>query len=110
MTDHVSGMPGSFEADVPTMEVAAGHVYEVNEAIQAQLASLLQRLDPLVGGWQGAAASSFHALKDRWHHSATTLNQSLRSIGDGLVQSHRSYLATEDTNQQGFTGITGNLG
>ncbi len=105
-----SGAPGGFEADVATIERAAAHVYEVNEAIQGQLASLLHRLDPLVSSWQGAAASSFHALKDRWHQSATALNQSLRGIGDGLVQSQRNYLATEEANQQGFAGLTGDLG
>lgn len=106
----VNAGAGSFEADVPTMEVAAGHVLEVNDAIQAQLSTLLQRLEPLMGTWQGAAASSFHALKDRWHQDASTLNQALRGIGDGLVQSQRNYRSTEDANQQGFTGIAGELG
>lgn len=101
---------GSFEADVPTMEVAAGHVADVSDAIQAQLAELLHRLDPLMGSWQGAAAASFHSLKQRWHESATELNLALRGIGDGLVQSQRNYQASDDANQQDFGGLAGRLG
>ncbi len=110
MTDTTIGAAGSFETDVPTMEVAAGHVFEVNEAIQGQLASLLQRLDPLMSSWQGGAAASFHALKDRWHHNATSLNHALRGIGEGLAQAQRTYRSSEEANQQDFTGIAGHLG
>ncbi len=110
MTDTTIGAAGTFETDMPTMEVAAGHVFEVNEAIQAQLASLLQRLDPLMASWQGGAAMSFHALKERWHQNATTLNQALRGIAEGLVQSRRTYQSSEEANQQDFSGIAGHLG
>jgi WXG100 family type VII secretion target len=101
---------GSFQTDVATMQVASGHVYEVNEQVQAQLRDLLHRLDPLLGTWQGAAATSFHALTERWHQNATQLNAALRGIGDGLVQSQRNYASSEDANQQGFTGVAGHLG
>lgn len=47
----------AFQTEVPTMEVAAGHVLEVNEAVQATLADHLARLEPLMGTWQGAAAA-----------------------------------------------------
>ena len=110
MTDATTGATGSFEAEVTTMEVAARHVFEVNDGIQAQLAGLLQRLDPLMSSWQGAAATSFHALKDRRHQNANTLNPALRGIGDGLVQAERTYRSSEDSNQQDFTGIAGRLG
>ena len=91
MTDTTAGSAGSFETDVPVMQVAAGRVLEVNDGIRVELASLLQRLDPLMGSWQGGAASSFHALKERWHQSATTLNQALLAIGEGRAQSQRTY-------------------
>ena len=99
----------SFQTDIPTMDVAAGRVFEVNDQVQAELAALLQRLDPLMSAWQGSAATSFHQLKDRWHESATRMNQALRSIGEGLVQVRRNYVSSEDTNQQGFTGLAGGL-
>ena len=99
----------SFQTDLSTMQQAANHVFEVNEAVQAQLTSLLQRLEPLTGSWRGPAAVSLHALKQRWHENATRLNETLRGIGEGLVQAGRNYAASEETNQQGFTAVAGTL-
>ena len=92
------------------MHVAAQHVYEVNNQIQAQLSSLMARLDPLMGAWQGSAATSFQVLKDRWHQDATQLNSALRAIGDGLAKVHSTYNVTEEGAQQTFTSITRKLG
>lgn len=99
----------AFNTELPTMSVASSHVFDVNEQVQATLRDLLSRLDPLMSTWQGSAAASFHVLKDRWNDNATKLNEALRSIGDGLVQAEANYAASEDTNNTGFTGITGNL-
>lgn len=92
------------------MHVAAQHVYDVNAQIQSQLSTLLARLDPLMGTWQGSAATSFQALKERWHQDATQLNAALKAIGEGLVKVHDSYNATEENTQQSFTSITRKLG
>ncbi|HEX3604601.1 MAG TPA: WXG100 family type VII secretion target [Candidatus Dormibacteraeota bacterium] len=108
MTQDAGG--GRFRTELPTMQVAAGHVHEVNQAIQGQLTNLLARLEPLTAGWQGAAASSFQVLKQRWHDDAVQLNTVLRQIGDDLLVTHRNYSGVEDDNQQGFTGMTGRLG
>jgi WXG100 family type VII secretion target len=105
-----AGGGGSFQTELPTMEAASRHVYEVNAQIQATLSSLLARLDPLMNTWQGSAATSFQVLKQRWHEDATKLNQALRGIGDGLVANTRNYATTEETNQQGFGSISSRLG
>jgi WXG100 family type VII secretion target len=104
------GAGGSFRTELPTMEVAGRHVYEVNAQIQATLSNLLARLDPLMGSWQGSAASSFQVLKERWHEDASKLNQALRGIGDGLVQNQKNYASSEESNQQGFSNISSRLG
>ena len=106
----MSGGGSNFRTDLATMQAASQHVYDVNAQIQSQLSNLLARLDPLMGTWQGSAATSFQVLKDRWHQDATQLNATLRSIGDGLVKVHSNYHAAEDTNQQAFTSITRKLG
>lgn len=106
----MSGAGSNFRAELATMHVAAQHVYDVNAQIQSQLSNLLARLDPLMGAWQGSAATSFLALKDRWHQDATQLNVTLRAIGDGLVKAHANYEATEDASRQSFTSITSKLG
>jgi ESAT-6 family protein len=106
----MSGTGSNFRAELSTMQTASQHVYDVNTQIQAQLSNLLARLDPLMGTWQGSAATSFQVLKDRWHQDATQLNSALRAIGDGLVKVHGNYQVTEQSNQQGFTSITRKLG
>lgn len=92
------------------MGVASGHVFTVNDDIQAQLAALMARLEPLLGTWQGEAATSFHALKEQWNASAKELNVALRGIGEALVVNTRNYAVTEDTNRGSFTGISAVLG
>src|ERR1700694_191588 len=106
----MSGAGSNFRAELSTMQTASQHVYDVNAQIQSQLSNLLARLDPLMGTWQGSAATSFQVLKDRWHQDAVQLNTALRGIGDGLVKVHSNYRVAEDANQQGFTSITRKLG
>ena len=98
-----------FATEIPTMEVASQHVYEVNEQIQGELRALLQRLEPLFGAWDGPAARSFHGLKERWLANATTLNEVLRAIADGLVTNTTAYVEAEDVNNSGFAGVAGGL-
>ena len=103
-------MSGTFETELSTMRTAAQHVHEVNAQIQAQLSNLLSRLDPLMGSWQGAAATSFHTLRERWQEDATQLNATLGSIAEGLFQVEGNYQATEESAQQGFGAIARRLG
>ena len=103
-------MAGNFRTELPTMAVASGHVFEVNEQLQAQLAALMGRLEPLMGAWQGDAATSFHVLKEQWNANARELNLALRAIGDALVVNTNNYRTTEDANRQSFTGISSVLG
>ena len=100
---------GSFETQLPTMQQASQHVYDVNQQIQTQLSNLLSRLDPLMSSWQGEAATSFHNLKQRWHDNATKLNHALRGIGDGLKQSQQTYQTHEATNVQDVNRVATNL-
>ena len=106
----MSGAGSNFRAELATMQAASQHVYDVNAQIQAQLSNLQARLDPLMGTWQGSAATSFQILKDRWHQDAIQLNAALRAIGDGLVKVHSNYQATEESSKQSFTSITRKLG
>jgi WXG100 family type VII secretion target len=99
-----------FRTDVATMQTASQHVYEVNEQIQAQLSSLMARLEPLAAAWRGDASVSFQNLKAQYSDAATRLNGALRGIGDSLVANTGNYASTEETNRSGFTGISSVLG
>lgn len=100
---------GSFRTELPTMQQASQHVFQVNDQIQAQLRSLWSRLEPLAGSWQGVAATSFTTLHERWQADAAKLNTALRGIGEALVANQRNYATSEDTNQSGFSRITSQL-
>lgn len=101
---------GQFRTELPTMQGASQHVYQVNQEIQGQLSALLSRLEPLTAQWQGEASVSFQQLKQRWHENASKLNVALSGIGDALVANTNNYQQSEDVNRQGFTGISGVLG
>ena len=91
------------------MQAAAAHVHDVNSNIQAQLNQLMARLDPLAGTWQSTSASSFQALKQKWHDDAVKLNAVLREIGEGLTTTHQNYLTSDTTNADGFNRQAGTL-
>lgn len=96
---------GQFDTELPTMGTAAAHVLDINSGIQADLSSLMARLEPLFGSWQGTASTSFHSLKERWHTDTVKLNDALRGIAEALQVNQRNYATSEDTNRSGFTQI-----
>src|SRR5579859_4528220 len=100
-------MSGNYQAELGTMQGAAQHVQDVNDQIQAQLSSLLSRLEPLQSGWKGTGATSFQSLIQRWHEDATQLNSVLRSIGERLAQTHANITTTEGEVGQSFNTIQG---
>lgn len=104
-------MAGSqFRTDLGTMGTSAAHVDQVNAQIQTQLAQLLSRLEPLSGQWRSDAATSFQTVKVQWNENARKLNDALRGIGEALKANQTNYSASDDTNRQGFTGISSVLG
>jgi WXG100 family type VII secretion target len=103
-------MSDKFGVELSTMQAAAQHVDEVNQQIQSQLTSLLNRLEPLQSAWKGQGANSFQSLVERWHEDATQLNQVLQSIGERLSQTHSNITQTEGDVGQSFDNITSRLG
>src|SRR5262252_3799730 len=103
-------MTGNFKAELPTMQAAAQHVQEVNDQIQAQLSSLLTRLEPLKTAWKGTGANSFNTLIERWHEDASQLNSVLATIGERLTQTHSNLSGAEGDVGQSFNTITSRLG
>jgi WXG100 family type VII secretion target len=99
----------SFRTEVATMEAAAAHVAAVADQLQAELAGLAGRLEPVMGAWQGQAAASFGVVKERWHHHAAGLNAALRNIAEGLGQAAQHYSTSEADTDAGFAAIAHEL-
>jgi len=103
-------MTQGFGTSVEEMQAAAKHVLGVNDAVQADLATLRARLAPLAGAWQGVAATEFAKLMLRWDTDAKALNDALRGIGESLHGSGVSYQAQEDGRSSDLSAIRAALG
>jgi len=84
-----------FTTEVEVMHAGSVRVRDVNAAIDADLRSLLSKLEALFSTWQGTAAQSFHGLKDQWVLNEQKLTAALEGIADTLDVNARSYEATE---------------
>ena len=61
-------------------------------------------------GWQGAAATSYHQLQDKWNQDAAKLNRVLGEIKDAIDNTSSQYTATEQEQHAGLSRITSALG
>lgn len=86
----------SFLTEVSTMQVAAQHVNEVAEQIDAELRNLDNRIQPITATWQGAGAASYMALHQRWTDDQRKLRQVLAEISQGITQNATRYQTNED--------------
>ncbi|MGI9001584.1 MAG: WXG100 family type VII secretion target [Pseudonocardia sp.] len=103
-------MAGGFGTTTEDMERAGRHVLSVNEAVQTDLSTLRARLEPLAGVWRGLAAAEFVKLMARWDADARSLNEALRSIGEAIHGSARTYQQQDDQQSGGLSSIRAALG
>ncbi len=101
---------GGYGTTVEEMQAGAQHVFEVNDSVQSQLATLRNQIAPLAGAWKGQASVAFQTLMQRWDQDAAKLNEALRSIGEQIQGSGQTYAQREEEESQSFTGIQNALG
>jgi WXG100 family type VII secretion target len=106
----VIGMAEGFGTTVEEMQRAGKHVFTVNDAVQADLATLRSRLAPLAGAWRGDASTAFIALMARWDADAKALSEALRGIGEAIQGSGTSYQAQEEQHTGNLSAIRAALG
>jgi WXG100 family type VII secretion target len=106
----VIGMSDGFGTTTEEMRRAAGHVVAVNDAVQAELATLRGRLVPLSAAWRGEAASAFAGLMNRWDVDARQLSEALRGIGEAIQGSGVGYQAQEEQHAGTLSSIRAALG
>ena len=103
-------MADTYGTQLDTMATASRHVSDVNQQVQSELLALMSRLEPLTGAWKGGSATSFHALKARWHDNAAMLNDALADISAAIATSATTYRSADETQQSSFSGISSVLG
>lgn len=103
-------MSDGFGTTTEEMQRAAAHVFGVDDAVQAELATLRARLLPLAGAWRGDAATVFEALMNRWEHDARRLGVALRGIGEAIQGSAAGYRAQEEQHSTSLSTIRAALG
>ncbi len=103
-------MAEGFGTSTEEMDRAGRHVFAVNDAVQADLATLRARLEPLAGAWRGEAATVFAELMTRWDTDARRLSDALRAIGESIQGSGTSYQAMEQQHSGDLSTIRAALG
>jgi WXG100 family type VII secretion target len=103
-------MTDGYGTTIEEMHRAARHVQAVNDAVQAELATLRGRLAPLSGAWRGEASTAFAALMNRWDVDARLLSEALRAIGEAIHGSGASYHAQEEQHAGTLSTIRAALG
>jgi len=103
-------MASSYGTSFEVMNKAAQSVQQTVTEIQAEMSSLQGNLEPVASAWQGAAASAFQQLMERFHADGQKLTQALDAIGEALGANSKNYSATEDSNASSITSLLSSLG
>ncbi len=80
------------------LEAARADVAGTAARISGQLNDLRRFLAPLVGGWEGQAATEYQAKQRQWDAAAADLAGVLTQIGIALGVAHDSYRRVEQVN------------
>jgi WXG100 family type VII secretion target len=88
----VSGFSTSQEA----MAAGQAHVDTATELVQGHIQALRTEVESMMGGWGGAAASSFVTLHQNFETQANRINTALRGMHDALGSTRTTYASQEE--------------
>jgi WXG100 family type VII secretion target len=103
-------MSGQFRTTADEMRAFSARIAEVNSQIQQELSRLNNVVSSVSGGWQGAAATSYQQLQQKWNEDASKLNRVLNEIKEAIDSTSQQYTSTEQEQQSGLSKITSALG
>jgi WXG100 family type VII secretion target len=89
---------------------AAGDLETGNADLMQQLSQFISAAEGIAGSWQGAAATAFQNLQQRFANDSTTLNNKLLEIAEQVSGTATAYQAQEDAAQSSLSNITNALG
>jgi WXG100 family type VII secretion target len=79
---------------------AEGKVTEVRANMDANLATLRDRIEATRAGWQGMAQKAFDNVMNRFDEDARQMNQALQRIADLLREAGSKYERSEQQQQE----------
>ncbi|MFF7638489.1 WXG100 family type VII secretion target [Kitasatospora sp. NPDC008050] len=100
-------MAGQFTTTAEEMRAFSGKITEVNSQIQGELSKLNSLVESIAGGWQGAAATAYHQLQERWNDDASALNKVLDEIRQAIDATTAKYSSTEEDQRSSLSGVQG---
>lgn len=102
-------MAGGFQTGLPTMQAAAQHVDEVNQAVQGRLQALQTQVEATMAGYQGTGAASWRLLMQRYDADARKLNTALQNIAARMRTSQHRYADAQRRVREANTRISSRL-
>jgi WXG100 family type VII secretion target len=84
------------QANPEDLASAANQANATADALDTMLRNLMQRIEPPMTRWLGAAGYSFRTVQDEFNIEMGKLNGALRSIGDDVGVSSSNYSVADD--------------
>ena len=99
-----------FQTGAQELQKAGQQMQTSNEQLQSDLAKLAGECEQIRGTWNGAAATAFTNLMERFQTDAKNLNSSLDSISEAITGNAANYAAQEQEASESISKITSALG
>lgn len=100
-------MSGSFKTTAEEMNAFANRIGEVNQQIQGEIGRLNGLVEQIASGWQGAAATAYQQMQQRFNEDANALNKVLDEIKQAIEATTKLYAQTEEEQRSSVGHIGG---
>ncbi|MFK5582541.1 MULTISPECIES: WXG100 family type VII secretion target [unclassified Serinicoccus] len=96
-------MSNTFAVDTARIAGASGDIERIAASIEADVRSMMAKLNALQDCWRGSAAGSFAAVTQDWSATQERVRTSLQQISTTLRTAGQDYELVEQTNRMRFT-------
>ena len=95
-------MSNTFAVDTARIAAASGDIERIGASIEAEVRSMMAKLNALQDCWRGSAAGNFHAVTQDWSATQERVRASLQQISTTLRTAGQDYELVEQTNRMRF--------